>query len=221
MWRLICSSVFITITDRSFIEVKRTFHQRSYMTGLHWPHAWGKHFNTPVPLTTAPLSSQSHSFQEKRQNLMEKLLPRSCLLSPGVDAALLVEEKGKEKSFTNVQGPVYKSTMAENGAFDCLKCDTAKERVVDTVDEALHSSAEEHTTPASVSTALGGPADGERLFVFRDAHESPDSVDVFKRKRKRNFLNLKKGSVAPTNLPWVSTHCCARFYTCVYTNTNM
>ncbi|XP_026204881.1 limbin isoform X2 [Anabas testudineus] len=144
---------------------------------------------------------ESESFQEKRQNLMEKLLPRSCLLSPGVDAALLVEEKGKEKSFTNAQGPVYKSTMAENGAFDCLKCDTAKERVVDTVDEALHSSAEEHTTPASVSTALGGPADGERLFVFRDAHESPDSVDVFKRKRKRNFLNLKKGSVAPTNLP--------------------
>lgn len=172
------------------------------MAGLHWRHAWGKHFNTPAPLTTAPLSSKSHSLQGRRKNLMENLLPRSCLLSPTDDAPLLVEEREKENSFTNDQWPIYRSTMTENRALDCLKCDTAKERAVDTVNETLHSSAEEYMTSASVSSALGSPANGERLFVFRDAHEACDSVDVFKRKKKRNFLNLKKGSVAPTNLPW-------------------
>lgn len=130
---------------------------------------------------------------------MEKLLPRSCLLSPTADAPLLVEEK--EISSTNEQRPICKTTETENRAVDCLKRDAAKERVVDTVSETLHSSAEEYATSASVSSALDSPANGERLFVFRDPRETRDSVDVFKRKRKSNFLNLKKGSVAPTNLP--------------------
>lgn len=150
-----------------------------------------------APLTAAPLSSKSHSLQGKRKGLMEKLLPRSCPLTPADDAALLVEEKEKENSFTNTHWPLYKSTTTENRALDSVKCDAAAERAVDTLNETLHSSAEEHMTSAAV-----GPASGERLFVFRDTHETRDSVEVFKTKRKRNFLNLKKGSVAPANLPW-------------------
>jgi hypothetical protein len=45
------------------------------------------------------------------------------------------------------------------------------------------------------------PSTGERLFVFRAPPESYDAVDFPRRKKKRNFLNLKKGSVAPTVQP--------------------
>lgn len=45
------------------------------------------------------------------------------------------------------------------------------------------------------------PVTGERLFVFRCPPASCDSSDPPTRKKKRNFLNLKKGSVAPTDLP--------------------
>ncbi|XP_042367287.1 limbin-like isoform X2 [Plectropomus leopardus] len=131
--------------------------------------------------------------QEKRQSLMEKLLPRSRLLAPRDVAPLLVGETGKEDSFTKAQQSIYKSTVAENTVTQ-QHSDTAKERVVDTVNETLHSTAEE-------PTVRGIPASGERLFVFRDPPETCDSVGVPKRKRKRNFLNLKKGSVAPTNSP--------------------
>uniref|UniRef100_A0A8C4DPK6 EvC ciliary complex subunit 2 n=1 Tax=Dicentrarchus labrax TaxID=13489 RepID=A0A8C4DPK6_DICLA len=138
--------------------------------------------------------------QERRKSLMEKLLPRSRLPVPRDVAPLLVEEKGKEDSFTKAQQPVYKPTMTESTVTQ-QHSDTAKERAADTVNESLHSRAEEHRMPASASTAAGVPATGGRLFVFRDPPESCDRVDAPKRKRKKNFLNLKKGSVAPTNLP--------------------
>lgn len=123
---------------------------------------------------------------------MEKLLPRSRLLLPRDVALLLVEEKAEEESFTKAQQPVCKSAMTEN-TVTYQHSRTAKERVVDTVSETLHSRAEEYRMAAS--------ATGERLFVFRDPPESCDRVDAPKRKKKRNFLNLKKGSVAPTDLP--------------------
>lgn len=131
---------------------------------------------------------------------MEKLLPRSRLPVPRDVEPLLVEEKGQEGSLTKAQQPIYKSTVTENTGTQ-QHSDTGKEKVVDTVNETLHRTAEEYMMPASASTALGVPAAGERLFVFRDPPESCDRVDVPKRKRKKNFLNLKKGSVAPTNTP--------------------
>lgn len=75
------------------------------------------------------------------------------------------------------------------------------------MNETLHSTAKEYATLASASTELNIPAAGERLFVFREPPESCEHVDAPKRKRKRNFLNLKKASVAPTNLPWNSFRC--------------
>ncbi|XP_044036940.1 limbin-like isoform X2 [Siniperca chuatsi] len=139
-------------------------------------------------------------FQEKRQSLMDKLLPRFLLLLPRDVASLLVEEKGKEDSFTKAQRPVYKSTVTENTVTQQYS-DTAKERVVDTVSETLHNTAEEDRMAVPSSTSMSIPATGERLFVFRDPPESCDRVDAPRKKKKKNFLNLKKGSVAPTDLP--------------------
>ncbi|KAK2862379.1 hypothetical protein Q5P01_001912 [Channa striata] len=132
--------------------------------------------------------------QERRKKLMEKLFPRSCLLVPR-DEAPLAEEKEKQDSFTKAQRPIYKSAMTENTLFEA-----AKDRVTDTVNERLHNTADEYITAACASSAPGSPAAGERLFVFRKEQESCDNNDVPKR-RKKNFLNLKKGSVAPADLP--------------------
>ncbi|XP_041809196.1 limbin-like [Chelmon rostratus] len=124
--------------------------------------------------------------QEKRQSLMEKLLPRSRLSVSRDVAPLLVEEEGKEASFTKAQQHIYKSSTVTQ-----QHSATAKQRAVDTQNETLHSTAEEYATQRHT---------GERLFVFRDPPESCDRVDAPK-KKKKNFLNLKKCSVAPTNLP--------------------
>ncbi|XP_028262741.1 limbin-like isoform X2 [Parambassis ranga] len=129
---------------------------------------------------------------EKRQSLMEKLLPRSRLLRPKDAARPLAEEKQQQGGLTKAQQPLYKPAMSVKQQ----QSDGAKEGVMERVEEALHSTAEEHMTSASAGSAAGG-----RLFVFRDPPESCDSASVQKRKKKRNFLNLKKSSVAPTNLP--------------------
>ena len=137
--------------------------------------------------------------------MMEKLLPRSRPLLPRDVEPLLVEEKressggGQDNSFTKAQRPFNKSTMAEN-TVEQKQTETAAGKVGDPVNETLQGSAGEYMTSASASSAPDTPATGERLFVFRDPPEACDCVDVPKRKRKRNFLNLKKGSVAPTNL---------------------
>ncbi|XP_029989474.1 limbin isoform X2 [Sphaeramia orbicularis] len=143
-------------------------------------------------------SVQKERLQEKRQSLMEKLLPSHHLRVPRDVTLLLVEEKGKD-SFPTSHQPVFKPNMSENSATQQYN-DATKQKVVDTVNPAIHSSAEEYI-PASVGTVLDSPATGERLFVFRDSPETCDHMDVPKRKFKRNFLNLKKGSVAPSNLP--------------------
>lgn len=153
--------------------------------------------NTLGSLTTAPLSSKFPRLQEKRQSLMEKLLPRSRLMVARDVAPLSTEEKGKEESSAQAQRPISKSsTVAQQHS------DTRKE--VDTEKEISHCAEEQCMTPASASATPDVPQTGERLFVFRHPPESCDRVDAPKRKRKKNFLNLKKGSVAPTNLPWDS-----------------
>ncbi|XP_076601810.1 limbin-like [Chaetodon auriga] len=130
-------------------------------------------------------SVERERLQETRQSLMEKLFPRSRLPVTRDVAPLLVEEKGEEESFT--KQPVYKSSSVTQ-----QRSDSAQERAVDTESERFHGTAEEHATQ---------PHAGERLFVFRDPPESCGRADAPKRKKKKNFLNLKKGSVAPTNLP--------------------
>uniref|UniRef100_A0A1A8NB02 Ellis van Creveld syndrome 2 n=1 Tax=Nothobranchius pienaari TaxID=704102 RepID=A0A1A8NB02_9TELE len=113
-------------------------------------------------------TERSLRLQEKRQSLVEKLLPRSRLLLPRDAGA---GEGGKQDGFTKAKQP-----------------ELVKRLLSDTVREETHDPADENTTSHS--------AFGERLFVFRDPPESRDSENVPRRK-KRNFLNLKKGSVAP------------------------
>lgn len=125
---------------------------------------------------------------------MEKLLPSSRIPGPRDVAPLLAEEKGKADSFTEAQQPCYKSTAAENRVTQ-QNSDTTNQNNLESVKATLRPSVEEHT---SASTELVSQATGERLFVFRDPPESQDNKPSPKRKRKRNFLNLKKCSVAPT-----------------------
>uniref|UniRef100_A0A1A8DQR3 Ellis van Creveld syndrome 2 n=1 Tax=Nothobranchius kadleci TaxID=1051664 RepID=A0A1A8DQR3_NOTKA len=113
-------------------------------------------------------TERSLRLQEKRQSLVEKLLPRSRLLLPRDAGA---GEGGKQDGFTKAKQP-----------------ELVKRLLSDTVREETHDPADENTTSHS--------AFGERLFVFRDPPESRDTENVPRRK-KRNFLNLKKGSVAP------------------------
>lgn len=123
---------------------------------------------------------------------MEKLLPKSSLRLPKDAAAALAEEKAKEDSFVKAQRSFCEWTVpVEEQQGDPLN----------TVKEAQLSTAEEPRVPLPACRALGSSAAGERLFVFRDPPESSDRVDVPKRKRKSNFLNLKKASVAPAVLP--------------------
>ncbi|KAM4741101.1 limbin-like [Anableps anableps] len=126
--------------------------------------------------------------QEKRRSVMEKLLPRSRLLLPRDAGPLLAEDRGKQDVFTNAPQQVLKPTVLVWQ----LQSDT-----VDAVKEAAHGPAEECMTSHSAYGALGSPVTGEHLFVFRDLPESNNTVVVPERKKKRNFLNFKKGSVAP------------------------
>ncbi|XP_029358856.1 limbin [Echeneis naucrates] len=138
--------------------------------------------------------------QEKRQSMMEKLLPRSCLLLPRDVEPRLVEEKGREDGLSKAQHHVYKSTMTGELTVKQQLSSIAEKKSVSTLKDTLNSLDRESTAPAPASSELDSPTAGGRLFVFRDPVESHDSASAPKRKKKRNFLNLKKGSVAPANL---------------------
>lgn len=112
---------------------------------------------------------------------MEKLLPGSQLPVTRDPAPLLAEEKEEDRLTTAPQsGPASAAALQRSS-------DTPSE----TLPEAVNQ-----TPDLPVSRAAG-----ERLFVFRDTPESHDNTRSYKRKKKRNFLNLKKCSVAPTHRP--------------------
>ncbi|XP_058488255.1 limbin-like [Solea solea] len=146
-------------------------------------------------LTMQSCTEERGRLQEKRQSLMEKLLPKSCPLLPRDAEA----EREKEDGCPGAQRPVNRSNLTEN-TVQQQQSEPAKEKAGPSVSETLHGSAGEYVNSASASSAPSSSSAGERLFVFRAPPESHDCVDVPKRKRKRNFLNLKKGSVAPTNV---------------------
>lgn len=104
---------------------------------------------------------------------------------------MLVAEKRKEDG-----SAIYKSEAVTQ-----RNIEAAHEKAVDSVNKTPQSAAEDLTAAAPATTEMSVAATGERLFVFRYPPESCDSSNAPKRKKKKNFLNLKKGSVAPTNLP--------------------
>lgn len=63
------------------------------------------------------------------------------------------------------------------------------------------STAAAYGAPASTGPEAGSPATAGGLFVFRDPPQSRDLAGPPRRKKKRSFLNLKKNTVAPTDLP--------------------
>lgn len=87
------------------------------------------------------------------------------------------------------------SAIYKSEAVTQRKNDAASESVVKETPES------EAAVAAATWTEVDVPVSGERLFVFRCPPESCHSSDPPKRKKKRNFLNLRKGSVAPTDLP--------------------
>lgn len=113
---------------------------------------------------------------------MGKLLPRSCFPVLRNVAPLLVEVNGKDGS----------DSVAQRSS-------------------AMEASVEAETVPAAAAAKDGTrsstgpeqsfPAMAGKLFVFRDPPQSCDLAEPPRRKKKKNFLNLKKSSVAPTDLP--------------------
>ncbi|XP_061544151.1 limbin-like isoform X3 [Phycodurus eques] len=129
---------------------------------------------------------RSQRLQEKRQSLMERLLPSS---------RLPLAVKGKEDSFMKENLPEYNSSISENTQ---QHGETPNQSNMEQGNETLRSSAEEDMIPTSANVEVICQATGERLFVFREPPHSHISICSSKKKRKRNFLNLKKGCVAPT-----------------------
>ncbi|XP_041639438.1 limbin-like isoform X2 [Cheilinus undulatus] len=143
-------------------------------------------------INTPTCAVDTERLQERRQSLLEKLLMRSLRSVPRDAAPLLVKEKGQEDSLHEVQRAIYNLHMPKDWE---QHGDPAKQRVVDRTNDAVYLTAEGDKMPLNV------PAAGERLFVFRDPPEFSGHVGAPTRKRKRNFLNFKKSSVAPSNLP--------------------
>ncbi|XP_077386339.1 limbin-like [Festucalex cinctus] len=129
----------------------------------------------------------SSRLQERRQSLMERLLPSS---------RLPFAVKGKEGSFTKEKVPVCsKSAIGENTQ---QYAEAPNQSDMEKGNETLHNLPEEDMIPTSANMEVICQATGERLFVFRDPPQSHISICSPKRKRKRHFLNLKKGCVAPS-----------------------
>uniref|UniRef100_A0A8D3A7G0 EvC ciliary complex subunit 2 n=1 Tax=Scophthalmus maximus TaxID=52904 RepID=A0A8D3A7G0_SCOMX len=98
---------------------------------------------------------------EKRQSLVEKLLPRSRLLPPR-DVG---PEKAKEDSVTEVLQPVYRSHVTENLVKQQQR-GTATEKAGGTVNETLHGSEEEEEFPQSEEGLSSPDKPTLRLLFF-------------------------------------------------------
>uniref|UniRef100_H3D093 EvC ciliary complex subunit 2 n=1 Tax=Tetraodon nigroviridis TaxID=99883 RepID=H3D093_TETNG len=122
--------------------------------------------------------------QERRQSLMGKLLPRSRFPVLRNVAPPRAEDKEKDDRLT------------------ADRSDSSNSATQASVDGGSRRSRRtaEYGTHASAGLGPSSPATAGKLFVFRDPPQSCDLAGPPRRKRK-NFLNLKKSSVAPTDLP--------------------
>uniref|UniRef100_A0A674DY87 EvC ciliary complex subunit 2 n=1 Tax=Salmo trutta TaxID=8032 RepID=A0A674DY87_SALTR len=145
-------------------------------------------------------------FQEKRQSLLERLF-----LNPRPEARrdvmqVLVQEKGRE-GVVAIPKPVAtgtSQTIASEQLQDSVLISVGGGVEVDSETVFVSTTAAAPSTSGSANDAvvLDIPTMGERVFVFRVLPEPQNTTGATNRKRKkRNFLNLKKGSVAPTDQP--------------------
>uniref|UniRef100_A0A674DX34 EvC ciliary complex subunit 2 n=1 Tax=Salmo trutta TaxID=8032 RepID=A0A674DX34_SALTR len=155
-----------------------------------------------------PASAEQEStvFQEKRQSLLERLF-----LNPRPEARrdvmqVLVQEKGRE-GVVAIPKPVAtgtSQTIASEQLQDSVLISVGGGVEVDSETVFVSTTAAAPSTSGSANDAvvLDIPTMGERVFVFRVLPEPQNTTGATNRKRKkRNFLNLKKGSVAPTDQP--------------------
>ncbi|KAG7271131.1 hypothetical protein CRUP_020008, partial [Coryphaenoides rupestris] len=142
------------------------------------------------PLPSASMEQPRPGLQVKRQEIWEKLFnpiapPRASKHLP----PMLVEEQRPETAAALNQSSVAEDILV--GTQQAAHTDAPDSPPPPPPISPSHGHAHASTTPSTE----------ERLFVFRAPQESHDAVDFPRRKKKRNFLNLKKGSVAPTNPP--------------------
>lgn len=121
---------------------------------------------------------------------MGKLLPRSCFPVVRNAAPLLVEVKGKDGGLTvDCSDSVAQQQQRSSAIGAGVEAET------------VPTTAAKDGTRASTGLEQSFSAMAEKLFVFRDPPQSCDLEEPPRRKKKKNFLNLKKSSVAPTDLP--------------------
>lgn len=148
---------------------------------------------------------QSHTFEQdrkrlqgKKQSLLDKLFLNPTLELPKDIIQVLVQEKKSGLAVLDTQPRDSKPVMTGK---ICPEQHKPLDQTggVNMVDEFLRS---QLVAPMSSSgrDVLDIPNTGEGLFVFRVSLEPQDRMAATRRKRKkRNFLNLKKCSVAPTD----------------------
>lgn len=122
---------------------------------------------------------------------MGKLLPRSCFPVLRNVPPLLVDGKGRDGGATAGRCDTIAQQLRSSSAGMGARVEA----------ENVPGAAAEVGTPASAGLEQSFPAMAGKLFVFRDPPQSCDLEEPPRRKKKKNFLNLKKSSVAPTDLP--------------------
>lgn len=123
---------------------------------------------------------------------MGKLLPRSCFPVLRNVPPLLVEGKGRDGGATAGRSDaVAQQQRRSSGEGTGARVEAGN----------VPGAAAEVGTPASSGLEQSFSAMAGKLFVFRDPPLSCDLEEPPRRKKKKNFLNLKKSSVAPTDLP--------------------
>lgn len=122
---------------------------------------------------------------------MGKLLPRSCFPVLRNVPPLLVDGKGRDGGATAGRCDTVAQQLRSSSAGMGARVEA----------ENVPGGAAEVGTPASAGLEQSFPAMAGKLFVFRDPPQSCDLEEPPRRKKKKNFLNLKKSSVAPTDLP--------------------
>uniref|UniRef100_A0A4W5N1I5 EvC ciliary complex subunit 2 n=1 Tax=Hucho hucho TaxID=62062 RepID=A0A4W5N1I5_9TELE len=177
-----------------------------------WPGGAGKSLLVRLREEMVGRNVSAHStdkdrnqFQEKRQSLLERLF-----LNPRPEARrdvmqVLVQEKGRE-GVVAIPKPVWtgtSQTIASEQLQDSVLISVGGGVEVDSETVFVSTTAAAPSTSGSANdvVVLDIPTTGERVFVFRALPEPQNTTGATNRKKKRNFLNLKKGSVAPTDQP--------------------
>ncbi|KAJ7999661.1 hypothetical protein DPEC_G00196720 [Dallia pectoralis] len=169
-------------------------------------------FRLRVEMVGRYLSAQStdldpNQFQGRRPSLLEKLFVNTRPEAPRENTQVLVQEK---EGNTILTAQPHTPKPVATGTIQTEASEQPRDSVVNLAGGA--SNVHSDTVLDSTSARPCGSADdsavtdvscaGERVFVFRAPPDPESTAGATDRKRrKRNFLNLKKGSVAPLDQP--------------------